>query len=452
MSASHLFVLSIPGLRPNVIDHNATPALYQWANSGAAAELVPTFPCVTSPAQATMWTGTPPSEHGVIANGFYDRAKREASFWVAGSEVIAGEPVWAALRRIRPGFTSALWHGQNVKGASADFIVTPAPIHDPDGTTKLWCYSKPESLYPQLLEALGHFPLQHYWGPLANIQSTKWILDAAAWLAAKHAPNLQWIYIPHLDYAGQKFGPNSPEAKSAVRELDACLARFVDQCASVPALRDAAFLVVGEYAMTDVSGVVYPNRALRGAGLLAVEDRDGQERIDWLRSQAFAVVDHQFAHVYVHADQSGERERMEQRVEEVFHDVPGVAGVFSGKKRKEIGMEHPRAGDVVLVCDESYWMAYYWWLNDAAAPSFARTVDIHRKPGYDPVELFFDPVAKGIPLNAALVKGSHGVPATAKHHRTVVICSTATKALEAGCVYRDVDVKRICLELLGAGK
>lgn len=449
MSTSHLFVLSIPGLRPSDIDRNETPTLYQWANSGAAAELVPTFPCVTSPVQATMWTGTPPSKHGVIANGFYDRRKREVSFWVAGNEVIAGEPIWDALRREKLGFTSAAWHGQNIKGASADFIVTPAPIHEPDGTTKLWCYSKPESLYPQLLDALGHFPLQHYWGPLANVQSTKWILEGAAWLAARSAPNLHWVYIPHLDYAGQKSGPNSLEARASVRELDGCLARFANHCGSVPALKDLVFLIVGEYAMVDVCGVVYPNRKLRESGMLAVECRDGREYIDWRRSQAFAMVDHQFAHLYVHADPGLERERAVGSVEETFRDLPGVAGVFSGERRREIGMGHPRAGDVVLVCEESHWMAYYWWLDEALAPPYARTVDIHRKPGYDPVELFFDPVTKGIPLDATLVKGSHGVPATAARHRTALICSSATGAVKSGRVYRDSDLKRICLELLG---
>ncbi|MCH8149220.1 MAG: alkaline phosphatase family protein, partial [Planctomycetes bacterium] len=192
MTTQHLIVLAVPGLRPGDVDRKTTPTLFDWANQGAIAELTPTFPCVTSPVQANMLTGTPPAKHGVIANGFFQRDRDEVEFWVAPNEIVRGEHVWDALRKSYPGYTTAVWHLQNIKQAGADFIVTPAPIHEPDGTTKLWCYSKPDGLYEELLAALGHFPLQHYWGPMANIESTKWILTAAAWLIDRHAPNLHW--------------------------------------------------------------------------------------------------------------------------------------------------------------------------------------------------------------------------------------------------------------------
>lgn len=447
MAESNLIVLSIPGLRLDDIDPRTTPALHGWANGGALVELVPTFPCVTSPVQASLWTGTPPSDHGVIANGFYERAKRDVHFWVGWNDKIAGESVWNEAKR-RYATTCAVWHAQNIKGASCDYIVTPAPIHETDGTTKLWCYSKPESLYPELLEIFGHFPLQHYWGPMSGIQSTNWILDGAAWLAEKHSPRMQWIYIPHLDYAGQKFGPNSPQAKDALVQLDGALTRFVER---MNESGRATFLAVGEYAMTDVSRVVYPNRGLREAGALVVRVDGERELIDFEASSAFAMVDHQFAHVYVQSESSSERGRRAEQIVELFKSISGIAGVYAGKGRREIGMDQPRAGDVVLVCEDDSWCAYYWWRDDALAPAFARTVDIHQKPGYDPVELFFDPVTKGTPLNANLVKGSHGVPATASRHRTAMICSRASHAVESGRTYRDVDVKRISLDLLGAG-
>ena len=449
MSNEHLVFLSIPALCPSDIDPQNTPTLYSWANAGTMAELAPTFPCVTSCVQASIMTGTPPSTHGVIANGFYDRNRREAEFWVAHNDVIAGEQIWDSIRRERRGFTSAVWHAQNIKGASADFIVTPAPIHEPDGKMKLWCYSKPDGLYQQLLDAMGHFPLQHYWGPLSNIESTRWILDAACWLMEQRSPHLNWIYIPHLDYASQKFGPNSSQARESLKELDAALGGFAHRVAAAAMGERGAYLVVGEYAMTDVSGVVYPNRVLREAGLLAVREEGGREYLDLNNSTAFAMVDHQFAHVYVHSNQSPKRKRRVSRVVDLFKDVVGIAGVYAGDDRDRMGLDHPRSGDVVLVCDDAHWLAYYWWFDDALAPPFARAVDIHRKPGYDPVELFFDPATKGISLNAALVKGSHGVPATQAKHRTALICSIASRAVQPGGVYRDTDVKRISLELLG---
>lgn len=432
---SHLIFLSVPGLRLADIDRVNTPMLYGWANRGAMAEVTPTFPCVTSCIQAAMFTGRPPAEHGIIANGFYHRERRQVEMWTGWNGLVQAPQLWDLLHVNK--MTSAVWHAQNIKGASADFIITPAPFHEPDGTTKLWCYSKPDGLYQQTLDEFGHFPLQHYWGPLANIESTRWILRGAAWLNEKHAPNFHWIYIPHLDYALQKHGPNSPQAKIALAELDHELACFAERIEASRIGKGAVFLAAGEYAMTDVTGVIFPNRLLRRTGLLQFAECDGWEGLNFSDSQAFAMVDHQFAHVFL--KHQGD-DATKQQVVDLFRDVPGIAGVFAGDQRAEIGMKHPRSGEVVLVCDDAHWLAYYWWLDGTKAPPFAGTMDIHNKPGYDPVELFFDPKTRGIPLDASLVKGSHGVPATSSQHRTAVICSTPTPALHARHPIRDTDI------------
>lgn len=445
MSTTHLMFLSIPGLRTYDVTRETTPTLYDWATSGAMTELTPTFPCVTSPVQANAWTGTNAATHGVIANGFYDRERRLAEFWVGRNGVVGGEQVWDALRARRPDTRSCVWHAQNIKDCGADFIVTPEPIHEPDGTTKLWCYSKPEGLYQELLDELGHFPLLHYWGPLANIESTKWILDAAARLHERHAPHLHWIYVPHLDYASQKFGPNSEPAKSALRELDEVLTTFASRIGATDHGDGVTFLVAGEYALTDVTGVVYPNRALRERGLLSVRDGEDGEVLDLNASKAFALVDHQLAHVYV-SDHD-----LIQPTASLIAGLPGVARVLYGDQRAELSMCHERAGDVVGVTTDDRWFAYYWWLDDTKAPGFARTVDIHRKPGYDPVELFIDPGTRSIPLCADLVKGSHGVPVTASKHRTALICSRNEPPMLTQATYRDTDIKRLTLALLGCG-
>ncbi len=446
----HLIFLSVPGLRRTDVDAGRTPTLYAWANRGALAEIAPTFPCVTSCVQASMWTGTPPGQHGVIANGFFHRDRREVEFWVGHNDVVSGEPVWESLCRNRPTCTSAVWHAQNIKGASADFIVTPAPSHEPDGATRLWCYSKPDGLYSQLLADLGHFPLQHYWGPLSNIESTRWILRAASWLHERQAPNFHWIYIPHLDYAAQKFGPNSPQALASLAELDLELARFAETIAESGRGVEPTVLIAGEYALTDVSGVVYPNRILRNAGLLRTLGGDEPtENIDLQRSDAFAVVDHQLAHVCVNAVDPRERDAVVARIVDLFRGTVGIAGVYAGDDRSMMGMLHPRSGDVILVSDDAHWFAYYWWLDDARAPGFARTVDIHRKPGYDPVELFFDPKSRGIPLDATLVKGSHGAPVIRACQRAALICSTPNDTIRSERIYRDTDVKSLVLTLMG---
>ncbi|MHC4091253.1 MAG: alkaline phosphatase family protein, partial [Planctomycetota bacterium] len=429
-------------LRPGDVGPS-TPTLQKWADSGAAAPLTPTFPCVTSPVQASILAGTPPDRHGVIANGFYYRDRSQVEFWVAQNSVIAGDQIWDALRRQRPGLTAAAWHLQNIKGAAADYIVTPAPVHKEDGTTKLWCYSKPEGLYQQLLDELGHFPIQHYWGPMAGIESTQWILRAAQWLIERHRPNFHYVYLPHLDYAAQKFGPNSPQAAAALVDLDRELAAFDAYLRGSAIGDDVVILAVSEYAMTGVTGALYPNRLLREAGLLALAIEGGAEYLDLAGSAAMAMVDHQVAHVYCQDAKAA------ARAADVLRGVEGIASLHGGQERGRIGLNHERAGDIVLVAHPDHWFAYYWWLDDAAAPPFARTVDIHRKPGYDPVELFFDPATRSIPLDASLVKGSHGAPAVTDEQQAVLICSQAGDTVTSERSYRDTDVKRLVLELFG---
>ena len=433
----HLMFLSIPGLRPiDIHDPRCTPTLHRLSLEGAQTTVTPTFPCVTSPVQASMLTGADPSEHGIIANGFYWPDRHAVEFWVGGHGLIERPTFFTTLARERPDLISAVWHAQNIKDADANYIVTPAPIHDADGTMKPWCYSKPDGLYDQLLKPLGHFPLQHYWGPLANIESTKWILQAALWLAGKHAPNLQYVYIPHLDYAAQKFGPDSPGMAKALEELDTTLGDFLVEYDGLPISERTAWLLVGEYALTPVSGAIFPNRVLREAGWLNVREEGGHEYPDIAGSDAFAMVDHQLAHVFV-------RQGDPEAVAELFRDKDEVADIVVGPQRATIGMDHHRCAPVILISRPDSWFAYYWWLHDEAAPPFARTVDIHAKPGYDPVELFIDRDTRQIPLDTSLVKGSHGAPTTHPNQQTLML--TTHPQLLGGLPThpRDTDVHSI---------
>lgn len=405
--------VSMPGLRRRDLQH--MPRLSALAAAGAVADLVPTFPCVTSCVQASMLTGRTPQQHGIIGNGFYHRDRSEVELWVGRNGLIEGPQLWGRLAAA--GVTSAAWMTQNIKDAPADFIVTPEPIHHPDGRMDLWCYSKPDGLYQRLFNDLGHFPLMNYWGPMANIKSTEWIVNAALWLIQRERPRFNCIYIPHMDYAAQKFGPNSPQAVAACAEADGQLGRLFDGLASIGA-SEATIFVAGEYALTDVSRVLYPNRVLRDAGFARIDERNGAEQLNVAESVAFAVVDHQFAHLYVSKPEEIDA------VAGLFEGLDGIAHVLTGRDRAAFHVDHPRSGEVVLICEPDTWLAYYWWHDDAKAPPFARTVDIHAKPGYDPVELFFDPATKSIPLNASLVKGSHGAPATRPDQFAAIISNS----------------------------
>ncbi len=436
----HVILLSVPGLREK--DVAAMPRLGELTAAGAMVDLVPSFPCVTCPVQATMTTGRPCSEHGVIANGFYWRDRRRIEMWTSPNDCINRPQLWDLLGSHDAALTSAVWFPLHAKECGADYVCLPAPVHNPDGSESLWCYTRPVDLYGELRDVLGHFPLQHFWGPMANIRSTDWIVDSAVVAARRWRPNLSYIYLPHLDYAAQRTGPESPAAVAAVAELDAALGRLIDGCHEVYD-DEPLWLVAGEYAISPVDHVVYPNRVLREAGLLAVREEDDGEHLDLNASRAWALTDHQLSHVFVtDADPA-----TTARVAELFAEQPGIAEVVAGDQLGQYGLNHGRSGEVVLISTPDSWQAYYYWLDDAKAPGFARTVDIHRKPGYDPVELHFDPATRSIPLDATLVSGSHGAPAVDRSQRTVLLSSEAG-VLPAKTV-ADVDVAGIVLREFG---
>jgi predicted AlkP superfamily pyrophosphatase or phosphodiesterase len=434
----HAVLLSIPGLRSR--DLAAMPRLSSLAaGGGTVVPLTPSFPCVTCPVQANMTTGVLPDQHGVVANGFFWRDKSEVEMWTAWNDCLQATQIGYA----QPNLTTSVWFPLHSKGAGADYICTPAPIHNPDGSESLWCFTHPTELYGQLRDALGHFPLMHFWGPLANIKSTDWIVDSAVIGVQKFRPGFNYIYLPHLDYAAQKFGPNSPQAAASLGELDAAIGRLIDGYAAAR-IGDVLWLAASEYAITEVDSVGYPNRVLRKAGLLTLQtDAEGREQLDVAASRAWALVDHQFAHVFVRdpADVP--------RVAAAFENDPTVERVLTGEAREMFHVKHSRSGEVVLIAQPRAWFAYYWWLDDAQAPAYARTVDIHRKPGYDPVELFIEMPARAIPLNASLVKGSHGHPSSPG---CVLVTSDASAVARFGPNgLRDTDVAGVVLANFGAG-
>ena len=368
-------ILNVVGLAPR---HQAQlPALagFQWR------PLRPTFPAVTCSMQATLLTGTPPAAHGIIANGYFDRDTCEVKFWEQPAALVQRPRLWDSL----PGRKTAVLFWQNSMFINADIVVTPRPLHLDSGLVQ-WCYSKPAGYYEELAAALGDFKLQHYWGPLAGLGASRWIARAARHTYRQHRPDLLLVYLPHLDYASQKLGPDVP---AALAEINAVLAELLAE------LRDATVIVLSEYALTPVTGALYPNRQLRAAGLLRTRVIAGTEYLDCELSDAFAMVDHQVAHIYCKPG----------RVDAARAALPGMEFAT---------LDHPRAGELIAVAPRDKWFAYYWWTDWAQAPDFAYFVDIHRKPGYDPCELWFDwkrmartfkPATATTP---ALVRGSHG--------------------------------------------
>ncbi len=422
-------LLTIPGLRQK--DLSLMPHLTSLVSGGQKATMTNSFPAVTWPAQANMLTGKLPAEHGVTGNGFFWRDEKKVEMWTAWNEKIQQPQIWDILHQRDSSIKSAAWFPMLSKGCGADFVCMPAPIHRPDGSEDLWCYTKPQEFYGELLKDYGHFPLQHFWGPIANIKSTKWILDSAGAAAEKFQPDFSYIYLPHLDYAAQKMGPGSDLALSALAELDGLIDGMRTQFESAYD-SPICWMVVSEYVITEVDHVCYPNRLLRDAGLLKVSENDG-EHLDFENSDAWALVDHQFSHVYV---RNADAEVI-QTVQRLFANQQGIQECLVMDQRSKYAMEHQRSGEVILISQPNSWQAYYWWLDDARAPEFARTVDIHRKPGYDPVELHIDMPSKSTPLDATLVKGSHGAPVTCSDQRGLLMTSMD---LDLQPEIRDVEI------------
>jgi predicted AlkP superfamily pyrophosphatase or phosphodiesterase len=414
-----LAVINVVGLSGLLIGAS-TPRLAQLARSCGARRLRPVLPAVTCSVQASMLTGRAPAEHGIVGNGWYDRQLAEVHFWKQSAHLVGGERVWEAARRRDPSVTCAQLFWWFNMHSSADWSVTPRPMYTADGRKLPDVYATPEDLRPWLQERLGVFPLFKFWGPASGIESSRWIAGAARLVAERHRPTLSLIYLPHLDYGLQKLGPGHPGMDAELRAVDALVGDLLDFFAE----RGTRCLVLSEYGIEPVQEAVFVNRELRRAGWLRVRSERGRELLDPGGSLAFGVADHQVAHVYV-ADPA--------RVAEVgarLAELAGVERVLAGGARAAAGLDHARAGDLVLVARRGAWFAYDHWLDDRRAPDFARTVDIHRKPGYDPRELFlagspgparlrlawklllralgFRALLDVIPLDASLVRGSHG--------------------------------------------
>ena len=426
--SSHVLLLSIPGLREE--DLARMPTLAALAAAGRCVPLDPGFPSVTCPVQATLTTGVMPAAHGIVANGLVDRSTNHLEMWISPDGVHRTARIWDRLKTARPDLRTAAWFLLQSKYATADLVCLPAPKHNPDGTETMWCHTNPEPLYATLREKLGEFPLHKFWGPIAGIESSRWIARSFIEAARPAPPHFAVVYLPHLDYAAQRTGPDSPPALAACGELDAEIATLFDDYRQILGDSELLVLVAGEYRIRPVSHTLFPNRILREAGLLAVNETPDGELLDIATSTAWALADHQISHIYLR--DSGDFGLVEQ-VAGLFRNRAGVARVLTGADLVAAGLaaaavqdQRSRCGDIVLESTPDSWQAYHYWLDDAKAPSFARTIDIHRKPGYDPLELHIDRAklpAVSIPLDTSLVKGSHGARDLTKPHETIFIAS-----------------------------
>ncbi len=426
-SSTHkLLVVQVAGLGFSFLAENG-------ATSMAGMEFRPVesiFPAVTCSVQASFRTASPPGRHGMPCNGFYDRHLRRPMFWEQSSALVSGPRIWDAARAAGRKVAMLFW--QQSLGESVDVLLSPAPIHRHHGGMILDCYSQPAGLYPDLCRKLGRpFALKHYWGPLANETSSQWIAEATACILADPglAPDLCLAYLPVLDYDLQRGGPGSARSRRALAVLKGQL----ELLSAAAAGNGYGLVVFGDYALADCTkGAVLPNVALAEAGLLKLRAVKGMQYPDFHTSRAFAMTDHEIAHVVVsHSADLDETAR-------VLGALEGVGTVMGAEACRQAGIAHVNSGDLVVVADDGWWLAYPWWRMAGQAPDYARHVDIHHKPGYDPCELFWGWPPGSVSLNTARIKGSHGRTGPG---RAVAWASTCLDSTPGSLIDLALDVK-----------
>jgi predicted AlkP superfamily pyrophosphatase or phosphodiesterase len=419
MSTCRTAILNVVGLTSRMIGPEM-PRLQQAARAGGLIRVKPVLPAVTCTAQSTYLTGLPPSGHGAVANGWYDRELAEHHFWKQSNHVVRGEKLWEKLRAARPGFTCAKLFWWYNMYSTADWSITPRPMYPADGRKVFDVYSQPLAIRGEIKRDLGPFPFPAFWGPTAGIASSEWIARSAEWIEERYKPDLSLVYLPHLDYNLQRLGPDDRRLADDYRAIDQLVGGLMDSFAK----RGVRTLVLSEYGITAVRRSISLNRIFRAKGWLTIKDEVGLELLDCGASKVFAIADHQIAHIYVNDPSLLRTVRM------AVESVEGVERVLGVEEKRSAGLDHARSGDLIAFSEQDAWFTYYYWEDDRKAPDFARCVDIHRKYGYDPVELFVDPTLSlpklriaakllkkklgfrvlmdVIPLDASLVKGSHG--------------------------------------------
>lgn len=400
----HVILLDIVGLEiKNLESGNLLPNISKIASIGECSRLEPVFPAVTCTVQASILSGKYPNEHGIICNGLYNRNKHEVSFWEQANSLVEAERIWDLIKKKRPYSRTAILFGQHTMYSNADFVVTPRPLHMADEMI-MWCYSRPPGYYEELKCKFGEFNLASYWGPLASQESSGWIVRAALYTLEYQRPNFMFVYIPHADYSAQKFGKNSKAMQNDLKRADEFVGNIVQKVTDLGIEDETLFIIFSEYSFNDVKASVPLNQKLRDAGLLATRNIHEKEYLDLEYSNAFAMVDHQIAHIYL-------KKGFEDKARKVLENVDGLDTVLTSVEKKKLKIDHTeRTGDIIAISDRDKWFNYNWWYEGERAPKFARTIDIHRKPGYDPLELCLDYTTKSISQDTSLIKGSHGLP------------------------------------------
>src|SRR5262249_43728880 len=231
--------------------------------------------------------------------------------------------------------------------SSADWSITPRPMYPADGRKVFDIYTAPFSIRTEIKKELGEFPFATFWGPAAGTASpqgppeaaSRWIAASAQWVEQKYHPSLNLIYLPHLDYNLQRFGLKHSRIGQDLQAIDRIVGDLIDFFGA----QSVQPMLLSEYGITDVDTPIHLNRLFRQKGWITVKDELGREMLDCGASKVFAVADHQVAHIYLNIP------ALEKEVREFLEQQSGVAQVLGRTQQAKMGLDHPRAGDLIAV-------------------------------------------------------------------------------------------------------
>jgi predicted AlkP superfamily pyrophosphatase or phosphodiesterase len=379
-----LLIVDVAALSPTEVT-DRTPNLRALAAKGGLYPLREPFPSLTCPSHATLVTGSLPSSHGMIGNCLYSREYAKLFNWNRSGHLVSGMPLWEAARARDPKVTTANLFVRNCADSTCEIRVTERPVYWMSGKKQFEFFAEPRTLHAELVNKLGPFPFPKFWGPLAGLGSSEWIIGAALQIMERNNPELMLVYPPYLDYDGARFGPDSPQVAKALAAMDTALSPLIRAAQS----QDRDVLIVSDYGFETVDQPVYLNRELRRAGFLSVEDAPNGERLDPGTSRAFAVCDNQVAHVYV------ARGEDIPAVRAILEAVSGVREVFDTAAQVDLGIDHPRSGELIATSTPRAFFSYPYWFEANKQPDFADCVAVFDKIGTDTCELFLKPGLAG---------------------------------------------------------
>lgn len=414
-------VVDVPGLSPSLMKRtDRLPTIRLIQSEASYSGVKPVFPSILDSAHATLTTGVPTNEHGIIGSHYFDRHTMEVRSWNASAHTVLAERIWTRAKKANPEFTCAALFLSNLCYAGCDFYVTLAPALGLNGEAIGLPVSKPKDLYKSLAKTLGEFQHGWWWGPSVSFKGSEWVGKAVVSVLEQFHPTLTMACMPNLLYVLLRYGPSSPQTLLELGKVDGLVKAIFEGCQK----EGAEFVLMSSFGTSDVKDSVDLNLVLRRLNLLDIREVGGKEYVDWGNSEAVAVVSHQIGHVYTH------HERGAITVRELLKEVEGIDMVLGEQEKKDLRIDHPRSGDLVVVARKDRWLNYHWWMDDAKAPPFMKHIGWGGKAGADPLELFVNKDTRSVETHTDLIHGSFGRPAKESSENGILLVAKHKEKLK----------------------